>query len=64
MTEKYRVGEIHDNSQDKVIEGWENALDLAESIAGNCDEQVFIGIWLDEVCKLFAIYDGEDWFTK
>lgn len=64
MTEKYRVGELKDSSEDKVVETWASALDHAETVASACDEQIFIGVWLNESGGLMAIYDGEDWYTK
>lgn len=66
MIEKYIVGELSGagGHQDIVIEGWADAMDWAEEYSGQFDEQFFIGIWDEKSRNLFAIYDGNDWFTK
>lgn len=65
MTEKYLVGDLTSTEKkDIVIEGWSNAVDWVEEYVGQFDEQIFLGIWLEETQDLFAIFDGNDWYTK
>lgn len=62
MTEQYTVGELDNSLSNKTIEGWANAMDFAEEYCNQFDEQIFMGVWLED--NLMGVFDGTDWFTK
>ena len=64
MADKYIVGELTKDERDIVIEGYSDAQDWTEEYTGQFDEQIFMGVWLQESGNLMAIYDGMEWFTK
>lgn len=63
MPEIYIVGELK-SSEEITITGWSDAMDWVEEYCGQFDEEIFMGIWLKESGELFAVYNGQDWYTK